>query len=112
MSYYRDYASLEIFYYLLPFSTVMFFFGDVASFELLYVALIDFGFATVTVTIFLIYSGLKSVFGGNTPYEIRKNIRYEEIDTVPAREKFKLVFGKCGLMNFFIPFLPFEGEKG
>jgi hypothetical protein len=62
MSYYRDYASREIFYYLLPFSTVMYFIGDVASFELLYVALIDFGIAAITVTTFLNYSGLRSVF--------------------------------------------------
>jgi hypothetical protein len=52
------------------------------------------------------------VFGGNTPYEIRKNIRYEEVDTVPAGEKFRQVFGPCGLLHFIIPFVPFEGEQG
>ena len=110
MSYYRDYRTLEIFYYLLPFSTAMYFFGDVAPFELLYVALIDFGIAAFTITTFLNYSGLKHVFGGNTPYEIRKNIRYEEVDSVPAKEKFRQVFGACGLLHFIIPFVPFESK--
>ena len=60
MSYYRDYASREVFYYLLPFSTVMYFVGDVASFELLYIALIDFGIASFTITTFLLITGLRT----------------------------------------------------
>ena len=48
--------------------------------------------------------------GGNTPYEVRKNIRYEEIDTTPSSERFKQVFGTCGLLHFIFPFVPFDGE--
>ena len=55
--------------------------------------------------------GFFSVLGGNTPYEIRKNIRYEEVDTVPKKEKFRQVFGTCGILHFFIPFVPFDGES-
>ena len=52
MSYYRNYASLELIYYLLPVTTVAYFagYGGVQSFEVLYIALIDFGIGTVLFT--------------------------------------------------------------
>ena len=52
MYYYRNYASTELIYYLLPVTTVAYFagYGGVQSFELLYIALIDFGIGTVLFT--------------------------------------------------------------
>ena len=64
MVYYRNYASLEIIYYLLPVTTVAYFagYGGVQSFEVLYIALIDFGIGTV------LFTGKKNViFESNFP---------------------------------------------
>ena len=69
MSYYRNYASLELFYYLLPITTVAYFagYGGVQSFELLYISLIDFGIGSFLFTGFLVGLGIVSVLSGNTP---------------------------------------------
>lgn len=89
----------------------MYFVGDVAPFELLYISLIDFGIAAFTITIAMGGAGMRSVLGGNTPYEIRKNIRFEELDTMTIAEKFQQVFGSCGLLYFIFPFVPFDSPE-
>ena len=95
MNYYRNWASSDIFYYLLPFTTVAYFanYGAVQRFELLYVSLIgkisntpcllahilhynvpsilDFGIGAFLFTGFLVIIGFKSVLSGNTPREAK-----------------------------------------
>ena len=69
MTYYRNYASLELFYYLIPITTVAYFagYGAVQSFELFYIGLIDFGIGSFLFTGFLVGLGITSVLKGNTP---------------------------------------------
>jgi hypothetical protein len=60
MGYYRDYTSLEIGYYLLPWTLMAYFagWGGVQSFELLYVGIIDFGIGSFLFCAALVVIGL------------------------------------------------------
>jgi len=110
MSYYRNYATLELFYYLLPFLTVAYFagYGGVQTFELLYVGLIDFGIGSFLFTGFLVVIGLNSVFTGSTPRESKRKVITDDMVYLTKGQRFRNVFGPCGLLHFLSPFLPFE----
>ena len=66
MTYYRDYQTIELFYYLLPVTVAAYFsgYGSIQPFEMLYVGLIDFGLGTFLFCSFLVLLGLKSAFSG------------------------------------------------
>lgn len=113
MSYYRDYASLEVLYYLLPVTTIAYFggYGAVQKFELLYVALIDFGIGAFLFTGFLVVIGFKSVLSGNTPREKKKGVITEDMVYLSRSQRFRQVFGPIGFLHFISPFLPFENPR-
>jgi len=116
MNYYRDYASLEISYYLLPFITVAYLagYGGVQSFELLYVGLIDFGIGSFLFTGFLVVIGLNSVLSGTTPREAKRKVITEDVVYLTRGQRFRNVFGgrgPLGLLHFITPFLPFESPR-
>ena len=108
MSYYRNYASTEIFYYLLPMTSVAYLagYGNVQPFELLYVGLIDFGIGSFLFCGALVVIGMTSVFSGLTPREAKKIIR-DDYSPLSSSQRFRMVFGDCGYLHFLFPFLPF-----
>lgn len=116
MNYYRDYASLELSYYLLPFITVAYLagYGGVQSFEILYVGLIDFGIGSFLFCGFLVVIGLNSVLSGSTPRESKKKVITEDMVYLTRGQRFRNVFGgrgPLGLLHFITPFLPFESPR-
>ncbi len=124
MLYYRDPSSLGEFpYYVLPYTFVMYLLGKAASFEVLYVAMINFGLGGTGACAFLFLSGMHSVFTGKTPYEnkLRKKkmvVNYDRLnndddyldDEAGLAERFAEVFGNCGLLHFLVPLVPMGGE--
>ncbi len=119
MLFYRDpWSWAEAPYYVLPYTAVMYFMGRAAAFEVLYVALINFGVGGAGACAFLFLLGLGSVFSGRTPYEERRRkkatvVNYdrlseeEEEECKGPLERFAEVFGECGLMHFLVPVVPF-----
>lgn len=113
MGYYRDYTTLEIFYYLLPVISTAYFsgHGGIQSFELLYVGLIDFGIGSFLFCGFLVVIGFISVFSGATPREAKKKVITEDMIFMTNGQRFTNVFGKCGMLHFLCPFLPFPNPR-
>lgn len=113
MSYYRDYASLEVIYYLLPFTLITYFcgYGAVQKFELLYVALIDFGLGAFLFTGFLVVIGFRSVLSGSTTRESKNKVITEDMVYLSHSQRFRQVFGPLGILHFISPFLPFENPR-
>ena len=82
--------------------------GGVQTFELLYVGLIDFGIGSFLFTGFLVVIGLNSVLSGSTPRESKRKVITEDMVYLTKGQRFRNVFGPCGLLHFLSPFLPFE----
>ena len=117
MSYYRDAFSKEIAYYFLPFTLLMHFLGRAASFEVYYIAMINFGSGACCACIYLFCAAMWSVFTGRTPYEEKKKVKllrkedeFDEDDKTCC-QRFRDVFGDCGLLHFFVPMVPFDMPK-
>ena len=120
MRFYRDPLSWEGPYYILPYTVVMYFMSKANSFEILYVALINFGLGACLACCFLLCTGFFSVFSGRTPHEEKKRkavkliIREDEVDDEDNQSlasRFTDVFGQCGLLHFLMPYVPFEMPK-
>lgn len=121
MTYYRVFNTSEGPYYLLPYTILMYFLNKAASFEVLYVALINFGLGACGACLFLLGMGLYSSFTGRTPYEEKKRKKNKMIRNLDAEvkdeddfspwEHFEQVFGTCGWIHFLIPWVPFEMPK-
>ena len=113
MTYYRDYSTMEIFYYLLPVTICAYFmgYGGIQKFELLYVCLIDFGIGSFLFCAALVVIGLYSAVSGSTPRETKRGVITEDMVYLTAGERFRQVFGECGLLHFFSPILPFQNPK-
>jgi hypothetical protein len=114
MTYYRDPWSREGPYYLLPYTVLMYLLSRANSFEVLYVALINFGLGACGACAFLFGSGMHCVFTGRTPHEEKKKVklvkREGEIDDedISYSDRFYDVFGQCGILHFVIPLVPFD----
>ena len=113
MTYYRDYSTLDAFYYLLPVTLVAYFmgYGGIQTFELLYVGLIDFGIGAFLFCAGLVIIGLNSAISGSTPRESKRGVVTEDMVYLSPSQRFKQVFGQCGLLHFLSPFLPFDSPK-
>lgn len=111
MGYYRNYLNSEVIYYLLPFTTTAYLAGwnGVQPFEMLYVALIDFGAGASLFSGALFFWGLQKIAKGNAAKEAKKKVRCEDDIQLTAGQRFELVFGSCGLMHFLVPFVPYDG---
>ena len=122
MGFYRVLWGAEAGYYVLPYTLVMYHLGRAAAFELLYVALINFGLGACGACLYLFGSGMRSAFTGRTPHDEKRRRRPDHIPhhlDKPSEDDedrspwdcFEDVFGQCGLLHFLLPMVPFEMPK-
>lgn len=52
--------------------------------------------------------GFHSTLSGATPRENKRKIVTEDMIYLSMNQRFSQVFGPCGFLHFFFPFLPFE----
>ncbi len=122
MLYYRDPFSREAPFFLLPYTAVMYLMGSAASFEVLYVGLINFGFGGAGACAYLLAVGMSSVLTGRTPYEEKRRrravINYDRLpeddeeaeEEIGPAERMREVFGTCPIMHLLVPVVPLGEE--
>lgn len=119
LTFYRDPYSREAAYFVLPYTVVMYLLDRAAAFEMLYVALLNFGVGACLACLYLLVAGFYSAYTGKTPHEAGKRPKPEQLIyrwddpelEVGCLGHLGQVFGPCGWLHFLVPIVPFDGPE-